>query len=725
MAAFSTATLVDALRQHQLLEPAQLEELPTLQQRCADAQAFVDELIHRGWLTAFQATLLLQGRGQELVLGAHLLLEPLGQGGMGEVFKARHRHLHRIDAVKLIRAERLANADAVRRFEREVRAAAALSHPNIVRAYDADRIGGRHLLVMEYIEGAIDLSRLVKQKGPLPVPQACEFVRQAALGLQHAHERGMVHRDIKPHNLLLTADGALIKVLDMGLARLDPCVANASASSTATLEGTIVGTPDYIAPEQALDSHTVDIRADIYSLGFTLYYLLTGQVPFAGGTMMQKILKHRREEPRPVEQLRPALPAGVAQVLRRMMAKPPEQRYQSPAEVAAALTSACGAEDTPTLNPVEQTVAEAAGSAPTGGTFAAVDSKSGRGAIVLPHRLQLEPPGRRGLRLALWSGTAVLAVSALLVVLFTASAGKKPAPEEFSLVLPPRAKLPEPAEDMGPDGAPPRAIAPFDAAKARRYQQLWATQRRCAVIETNSIGMKLALIPPADFVMGGRDHGPSEEPPHPVSLTQLYFLGVHEVTQGQFVQILNSNPSHFTQGNGGGPAYPVDSVTWDDAVKFCAALSARTEEKQAGRRYRLPTEAEWEFACRAGTTTWFSVGDELAPDQGNYNASGHGRGVPVGSYAANPFGLHDMHGNVREWCADWSADDYYAQSPKEDPPGPRSGTKRIVRGGSWASAAMFCRSLNRYRLDPAIRLPHVGFRVVCEMPVPSDDGRAR
>src|SRR5262249_33547527 len=154
-----------------------------------------------GWLTPYQANQLLPGRGQELVLGSYILLERLGEGGMGQVFKARHRNLGRTVAVKLIRKERLDNPDAIKRFEREVRAAAALGHPNIVRAYDADRIGGTHLLVMECVEGATDLGRLVKKNGPLPAEQACEYVRQAALGLQHAYERGLVHRDIKPHNL--------------------------------------------------------------------------------------------------------------------------------------------------------------------------------------------------------------------------------------------------------------------------------------------------------------------------------------------------------------------------------------------------------------------------------------------------------------------------------------------------------------------------------------------
>jgi serine/threonine protein kinase len=337
MATVSSSSLVEVLRQHRLLEPVQLAELPTLQARFPDPKALARELIQRGWLTPYQANQLLQGKGQELVLGSYLLLERLGEGGMGQVFKARHRTLGRTVAVKLIRKERLDNSDAIKRFEREVRAAAALNHPNIVRAYDADQIAGTHLLVMECIEGAADLARLVKKNGLLPVEKACEYIRQAALGLQHASERGLVHRDIKPHNLLLTAGGQTVKILDMGLARLDHPGADDDKSSTMTQEGAVMGTPDYIAPEQALQSHTVDIRGDLYSLGCTFYYLLTGKPPFPGGTLAEKLVKHQLQEPPPVDQLRPDVPPAMAAVVRMLMAKRPEDRYQTPGQLAGVL----------------------------------------------------------------------------------------------------------------------------------------------------------------------------------------------------------------------------------------------------------------------------------------------------------------------------------------------------------------------------------------------------
>ncbi len=323
----------------QLLEVNQREELPALHLRFPDPRLLCKELIERGWLTPFQANQLLTGRGPELILGSYVLLEKLGEGGMGTVFKARHRILGRVAAIKLVRKDRLSNPHAVKRFQREVRSAAALSHPNIVLAYDADEIDGTHLMVMEYIDRATDLAKLVKKSGPLPVAAACEFIRQAALGLQHAYERGMVHRDIKPANLLLAADGKTIKVLDMGLALFAHISEGEEKTSTMTEQGAVMGPPDFMAPEQADDSHNVDIRADIYSLGCSLYFLLTARVPFPACSLVEKLIRHRMSEPVPVEKLRPEVPPALADITRTMLAKNPEDRYQTPAEVVEALAS--------------------------------------------------------------------------------------------------------------------------------------------------------------------------------------------------------------------------------------------------------------------------------------------------------------------------------------------------------------------------------------------------
>jgi serine/threonine protein kinase len=257
----------------------------------------------------------------------------LGAGGMGSVFKAEHRMMERPVALKVINPALTGDQSAIDRFRREVRTAAKLTHPNIVTAYDAEQVGDLHFFVMEFIDGN-SLDRWVSKAGPLPVPEACNYIRQAALGLQYAHERGMVHRDIKPQNLLRTKDGE-VKILDFGLARF---ASERSGKDSLTHSGVVMGTPDYIAPEQANDARSADIRADIYSLGCTLYFLLTAQVPFPNGTTLQKFIAHLEQTPRPVREMRPDVPADLEAVLGRMMAKTPADRYQQPLDAANALS---------------------------------------------------------------------------------------------------------------------------------------------------------------------------------------------------------------------------------------------------------------------------------------------------------------------------------------------------------------------------------------------------
>jgi serine/threonine protein kinase len=346
----SAQSLVEAVRALALLNSDELVELAALHERLGSAELLVDEVVHRGWLTEFQVRRLLQGRGGELVLGPYIILDRLGQGGMGVVYSAWQQTAQRQVALKVLLKERLQYRDSLRRFRREVHATLRLDHPNIVRLHEARQVRALHFLVMEYIAG-IDLQRLVDQAGALPVARACDFMRQAALGLQHAFEKELVHRDIKPSNLMLTlpnaveaptpqallAPGAVLKILDMGLARVSSSEERQESWSTLTRAGTIVGTPDYMAPEQWEDAHATDIRADLYSLGCTFYLLLTGQVPFPGGTLIQKLDRHRSQAPIPVERLRPEVPSVVAPIVARLMAKRPADRYQTPAEVMEAL----------------------------------------------------------------------------------------------------------------------------------------------------------------------------------------------------------------------------------------------------------------------------------------------------------------------------------------------------------------------------------------------------
>ncbi|TWU60225.1 Serine/threonine-protein kinase PrkC [Rubripirellula tenax] len=268
------------------------------------------------------------------------IAELIARGGMGDVFKAKHRVMDRIVALKIIKPELMRRPEVIQRFHREVKTAAQLSHRNIVTAYDADQFGDVHFLVMEYVDG-INLAQRVRRDGAMPVAQACDAIGQAAAGLQHAHDQGMVHRDIKPHNLMQTPDGS-VKVLDFGLASLvsETMMASAEQGSTdskLTSAGTLMGTPDFIAPEQAADARQADIRSDIYSLGATLHYLLVGRPPFDAGSVADRIKDHAETQPAVVSELRPDVPMGLSDVISRMMAKDPDDRFQTPCEVEAAI----------------------------------------------------------------------------------------------------------------------------------------------------------------------------------------------------------------------------------------------------------------------------------------------------------------------------------------------------------------------------------------------------
>jgi serine/threonine protein kinase len=291
-----------------------------------------EALVHDGLLTPFQAEQLLLGRWRNFVLsGKYKVLDHLGAGGMGSVFLCEHLVMRRRVALKVLPAGQARDPGALERFRREARAIACLSHPNIVTAYDTDRDGDLHFLVMEYIDGS-SLAEVVRARGPLDPLRAAHYVRQAALGLQHAHEAGLVHRDVKPSNLLLDRAGT-VKVLDLGLARFfrDEGDDLTRARGSGTL-----GTARYMAPEQAENSHAVDARADVYSLGATFYFLLTGRSPSQEGTAERWQAPFPRQPP-PVRDVRPDVPEGLASVVDRMLASAPAERYQSAAEVAGAL----------------------------------------------------------------------------------------------------------------------------------------------------------------------------------------------------------------------------------------------------------------------------------------------------------------------------------------------------------------------------------------------------
>lgn len=335
VATASVEEFLSLLEQSQLLREPLLqkvrEQVPTLGADANDAERVAKSLVKSQLLSAYQALRLLSGKADGFYLGKYRLLDILGQGGMGMVYLAEQMTMNRLVALKVIGRISKNRSDSLERFRREARAVAQLSHPNIIQAYDFDEIDGIPFISMEYVEG-IDVERQVAKFGPVPWSQAADYAMQAAAGLEAARQAKFVHRDIKPGNLLIDAGGT-VKILDLGLVVTKQSSRNDSLTSAQDQ----VGTVDYMAPEQALNSHRVDIRADLYSLGGVLHFLLTGKIPFEGTSSAEKLLKHQSAAPTPVRQLRGDIPEVLEQIVLKLLAKKADDRFQTPDELMAAL----------------------------------------------------------------------------------------------------------------------------------------------------------------------------------------------------------------------------------------------------------------------------------------------------------------------------------------------------------------------------------------------------
>ena len=339
MAEMSVNSFLDLVRSSRLVENDQLEQSFADLKESVEGQpvtnprVVAEHLIDSGLLTEWQSDKIFEGRHKGFFLGKYKLLDHLGTGGMSTVYLAEHMLMQRRVAIKVLPKNRVDDTSYLARFHIEARAAAALDNRNIVRAYDVDNESNVHYLVMEYINGR-DIQVTVKQDGALDYEVAADYVRQAALGLDHAHSAGLIHRDVKPANLLIDTHN-VVKVLDLGLAKFSD---EGKASLTMAYDENVLGTADYLAPEQALDSHGVDARADIYSLGCSLYFMLTGHPPFPEGTLPQRIMMHQKKPAPDIRKDRPDAPLDLLKVCAKMMAKKPQQRFQSAYDVAVIMT---------------------------------------------------------------------------------------------------------------------------------------------------------------------------------------------------------------------------------------------------------------------------------------------------------------------------------------------------------------------------------------------------
>lgn len=337
----TAASFLAGVKQSGLIEPDRVDSLLAEFQRdgidCTDSCAIATALVDRKALTEWQSDKLLQGRHKGFLLGRYRLLSLLGAGEMSAVYMAEHVLMERRCAIKVLPANKVQDTSYLGRFHREARAVASMNHPNIVRAYDVDKQTESgtdiHFLVMEYVEGR-NIEQIVKEQGPLDYVSAVDYIRQAADGLGHAHHSGMVHRDVKPGNLLIDSSG-VVKLLDLGLARFFST--SDEESLTIKHDEKVLGTADYLAPEQAVDSHQVDARADVYSLGCTMYFALTGHPPFTDGTLVQRLLAHQTKSPPSVRYERPDIDDALLEILDKMMSKKAADRYQTAADVSEAL----------------------------------------------------------------------------------------------------------------------------------------------------------------------------------------------------------------------------------------------------------------------------------------------------------------------------------------------------------------------------------------------------
>ena len=588
-------------------------------------------------------------------IGNYEILRLLGEGNMGQVVLASHKQMKRKVALKFISPELLASSAARTRFQREIEATAKLQHPNLVIAHDAGEVDGQHFLVMEYVQG-VDLRSKVKQSGPLDIATAMQCTADAARGLHHAHEKGIVHRDVKPGNIMLGSDNAA-KVTDLGLARFSDADPNTVEISQT---GLVIGTSAFMSPEQCAGSRELDFRTDIYSLGCTLFYLLTGRNVYPADSTLQMLRAHAEAPIPSVRELRPECPVTLENLLSSMLSKRPQDRPDSMEFVAAKLDDLLKhLESSPTQVP----------------------------PVRLKNRFQIFP---------LLAGMLTVVMVICMLVAFS---GKLIEVTQNSLGL----------GQSGP----------------------------------SAVEIEMLKIPAGRFMMGvsdGDENADSNEgPQHQVQLTNDFLLSKFEVTSAQFNEVMSVSkiPNGIElvdQTERPSGAIPISGITWFEAIRFCNQLSIlqglqpyyeihgpdETVSIQRGSDgFRLPTEAEWEYACRAGTQTPWYFGDSAdnISDFAWHSDNSNGQTQAVGQKEPNPFGLHDMLGNVPEWCWDRFDEEYYLKSEAVNPPGSTEGDQRVFRGGGVSNRPAQLRSSSRNPLGMQYGVSNgVGLRIARDIP---------
>ena len=587
-------------------------------------------------------------------LGHYEVKRVLGQGGFGTVLKAFDEKLHRMVAIKVLSRQLATTSPPRKRFLREARAVAAIKHENVVQVHSVEEQPLPYI-VMEFVDGST-LQDKMDEAGPIEIPEVLHIGRQIAAGLAAAHALGLIHRDIKPGNILLEKGVVQkVKITDFGLART-------ADDASLTQSGTITGTPLYMAPEQATGAK-LDSRADLFSLGSVLYALACGHPPFRAATTLAVLRRVTEDNPRPLQEIIPETPDWFVAIVDKLLAKDPADRFQTAQGVADMLTL-CQSK----LH---------AGVAPTAVSLGL------KPAPVEP--VAKAVPKRKKFPVAAVAAGVVAALTLVAVGLFFLN--NKGKGDGTVAVVPPA----------------PLLVTPT----VPRVEEVPATFK-------NTIGMEFVRVPKGTGWLGG---GAGKPGGTKVVFEQDFYLGKYEVTQQEWEAVTGLTPSHFSRTGDGNDAvrdipdadlnrFPVENVSWDDCQLFIERLNKK--EKDNGWVYRLPKEAEWEYACRGGPVDKLDSAfdfyfakptNTLLPEQANFRHDmGLERTCKVGSYEPNSLGLYDIHGNIWEWCCDTekSAD---------------GALLRVIRSGSCYFFSGTCRSANRFTNPVSRRDLNLGMRL--------------
>lgn len=682
------------------------------------------------------------------ISGRYQIESLLGQGGMSSVYKATDPNLRRTVAVKLIHPHLSSDEQFVRRFEQEAAAVAQLRHPNIIQVFDFNHDGDVYYMVLEFIPGETlqdQLTKLTESGHQFELAQTTDIMATTCDAVAYAHDKGMIHRDLKPANVMLNPNGQPI-LMDFGVAKM-----LGTAQHTAT--GAIIGTAKYMSPEQARGERP-DARTDIYSLGVMLFEMITGAAPFDGESTVAILMKHVTEELPDINQIKADVPPGLAAVVKRALDKDRDERYQSAAEMAAALRAVnLDEKSVPVAVPIphpdpDETILQTPGAhtsvvppalptpspapapAPTGSVAVPMWAI---GAVIVLLVLILaggayalfnrgESDSNEAEQHATETAIAAAALPADTPTpvpptpIPTEPPTEEPAPQPTSTPEPPPTATPVPEQPTetpvsgGGDTLPTATTVPEQPTDTPTPEPPPTEPPPPPTKPPQPVAPPgMVAVPPGSFVMGSDSGEPNERPPHPVSL-DAYFIDKLEVTNAEYRRCVaagNCTPAQsadsFTHpGYRDDPAFddfPVISVNWDQARDFCRSVDKR-----------LPTEAEWEFAARGPENRTWPWGNQFDP---NLSAANSDDVQKVGSFprGASSFGVLDMAGNAGEWVVDTFDPNFYANAPERNPVNTAPGGERVFRGGSFANPdGKFYTTSRRYTAAPDFVEVDIGFR---------------